>query len=329
MRHEAMLWKSLKDGQVECGLCAHRCGIAKDRYGVCGMRQNIEGELFTYAYGEIVAGHVDPIEKKPFYHFLPDSYTYSIATAGCNFKCKFCQNSTISQQSAKKTGASGHALSPADAVAEAIRNDCMSIAYTYTEPTVFFEYAYDISKIARSKGLSNVFVTNGYMTPEAIDTISPYLDAANVDLKFFDDNSYRDICGGRLQPVLDSIRKLKESGIWVEVTTLVIPGLNDSEEELNKIASFLADLDTGIPWHISRFHPDYEMNTVKPTPVETMITAKRIGESMGLKYVYLGNIYPSGDTICSGCKSVVVKTPDFLEMGKCSKCGTVVEGVWR
>ena len=329
MRHEAMLWKSLKDGQVECGLCAHRCGIAEDRYGVCGMRQNIKGELFTYAYGEIVAGHVDPIEKKPFYHFLPESYAYSIATAGCNFKCKFCQNSTISQQSAKKSGSNGHALSPSDVVAEAIRNDCMSIAYTYTEPTVFFEYAYDISKIARGKGLANVFVTNGYMTPEAIDAISPYLNAANVDLKFFDDNSYRDICAGSLQPVLDSIRKLKESGIWVEVTTLVIPELNDSEEELNKMASFLADLDTGIPWHISRFHPDYEMNTVKPTPVETMITAKRIGERVGLKYVYLGNIYPSGDTICSGCKSVVVKTPDFLEMGKCPKCGTVVEGVWR
>jgi len=293
------------------------------------MRQNIKGELFTYAYGEIIAGHVDPIEKKPFYHFLPGSYAYSIATIGCNFKCEFCQNWTISQRSVKNAGPSGHNLSPTDVVAEAIKKDCMSIAYTYTEPTIFFEYAYDISKIAKGKGLSNAFVTNGYMTPEAIDMISPYLDAANVDLKFFKESSYREICGGSLQPVLDSIRNLKESGVWVEITTLLIPGINDSEKELRKITSFIADLDEGIPWHISRFHPDHKMNTVKPTPVETMMAAKQMGDDAGLKYVYLGNVYPSGDTICPGCKTVVDKTPDFIEISKCLKCGTLIKGAWR
>jgi len=221
MIKKACFWKQGENGFVVCEMCEHKCKIACLDFGKCGVRQNLDGELFTHAYGEIIAGHVDPIEKKPFYHFLPGSHSYSIATIGCNFKCEFCQNWTISQQSVKNAGASGHTLSPAEVVSEAIKNDCMSIAYTYTEPTVFFEYALDISKIARGKGLSNAFVTNGYMSPEAIKMISPYLDAANVDLKFFNDSSYRKICGGSLQPVLDSIKNLRKHDIWIEVTTLI------------------------------------------------------------------------------------------------------------
>jgi len=293
------------------------------------MRQNVDGELCTFAYGEIVAGNVDPIEKKPFYHFLPGSYAYSIATAGCNFTCGFCQNWAISQRSEKNQKIPGRSFTPSGIVAEAIKSDCMSIAYTYTEPTIFFEYAYDIARIAKKKGLSNVFVTNGYMTEEATNMILPHLDASNVDLKFFSDKSYRSVCRGSLQPVLDHIRMLKEAGVWVEVTTLIVPGMNDSKAELKGIAGFLAGLDVNIPWHLSRFHPDHRITYIAPTPVETMLLGKEIGLEEGLRYVYLGNVQPSGDTVCPGCRTKVVRTPDFLETGRCLMCGSEIAGVWK
>ncbi len=337
MRMKAMLWEKLEDGRIHCFLCAHHCKIAADGFGFCGMRQNTGGELFTYAYGKVIASHVDPIEKKPLYHFLPGSYAYSIATIGCNFRCPFCQNWEISQLSVRDDGMEGNELTPGDVVREAMRNDCRSISYTYTEPTIFFEYAYDTARIAREHGLYNSFVTNGYMTKEAIEKISPYLDAANVDLKFFKDESYRKICKGTLQPVLDSIRNMKEAGIWVEVTTLIVPGENDSEEELRGIAGFLASIGNEIPWHISRFHPDYKYTDSSPTPVDTMERAMEIGREEGLKHIYLGNILTGGETFCPGCGKALIErggytavvSGDLTEDGKCRKCGTNIEGVWH
>jgi pyruvate formate lyase activating enzyme len=300
------------------------------------MRKNEGGELFTYAYGNVIASNIDPIEKKPLYHFLPGTYSYSIATIGCNFHCPFCQNWTISQTSQRNGGAEGYELKPEEVVREALKNDCRSISYTYTEPTIFFEYAYDTAKIAKEKGLYNNFVTNGYMTKEAIDRIRPYLDAANVDLKFFKDESYREICKGSLRPVLDSIRNLKEAGIWVEVTTLVIPGQNDSDEELKDIAEFLAGVDRDIPWHISRFHPDFKYTDNEPTPLGTIEKAAKIGKEAGIKFIYLGNVPTRGETVCPDCGTLLIERSGFsaavsggFSEGKCPECGALIKGVWK
>ncbi len=337
MRAKAMLWKKLENGSVLCSLCAHGCQIKEKEFGFCGMRQNDGGELFTFAYGNLIASRVDPIEKKPLYHFLPGSFAYSIATPGCNFRCVFCQNWNISQVSAKDKGIEGPNIPPEGTVEAALRNRCGSISYTYTEPTIFFEYAYDTSRIAKSRGLYNTFVTNGYMTGEAIDAIAPYLDGANIDLKFFSDESYEKMCGGKLQPVLDSIRKMKSCGIWIEITTLIIPGKNDSEKEVRDIARFIAETGTEIPWHISRFHPDYQFLDATATPLATMSRAREIGIEEGLKYVYLGNVLTGGETLCPRCNDILIRREGFtstvsdylIKDGKCGECNTTIEGVWK
>ncbi|MBD3427297.1 MAG: AmmeMemoRadiSam system radical SAM enzyme [Candidatus Omnitrophica bacterium] len=337
MRRKAVLWEKTGQGKIHCFLCAHNCQIGEDDYGFCGMRQNIGGELFTYAYGSVIANHVDPIEKKPLYHFLPGTYAYSIATIGCNFRCTFCQNWTISQMSKKDGDLEGLEMKPEQVVKEALDNDCKSISYTYTEPTIFFEYALDTAKLAKKKGLHNNFVTNGYMTKQAVETIKPYLDAANVDLKFFNDDIYRRMCSARLQPVLDTIKNLYEAGIWVEVTTLVVPGQNDSEEELRNIARFISDTSRDIPWHISRFHPDYKYSESPATPLETMEEAKKIGEEEGLNYIYLGNVHTRAETVCPQCGASLIDragftakiSEDFTSSASCRKCGTKIAGVWK
>ncbi|MFA5068614.1 MAG: AmmeMemoRadiSam system radical SAM enzyme [Candidatus Omnitrophota bacterium] len=288
MKHQAMFFKKYNN-YVQCYLCAHNCRIIPGGFGICKVRKNIDGELFTFAYGMAAAAHVDPIEKKPLYHFLPKTKTFSIAAAGCNFRCRFCQNWQISQQTAENGGTSSR-LMPDDIVQAAIRSGCASISYTYTEPTVFFEYSYDTARLARQKGLRNVYVTNGYMGKEALDTIGPYLDAANIDLKSFNDGFYRDICKGRLKPVLKTIERMWSKGIWIEITTLLIAGENDSSGELRDIARFIADIDKNIPWHISRFHPDHKMLNADITPMALMEKAGEIGAGAGLKNVYLGNI---------------------------------------
>jgi pyruvate formate lyase activating enzyme len=291
MKREAMLYEKQKDNSVQCILCAHRCRISDGKFGICGVRENNAGVLYTHVYGNPITMHVDPIEKKPLYHFLPGTRAYSIATIGCNFKCGFCQNWQISQVNAKAidTGAE-ETVTAADVAAQAKRTNCKSIAYTYTEPTIFFEYAYDCSKKAVQHSLKNVFVTNGFMTKEALDTIKPYLHAANVDLKSFSDDYYKKVCKGRLQPVLDGIRLMKEYGIWLEVTTLLVPEENDSEEEITAIADFIAETGTDIPWHISRFFPTYEYNNHRPTSVDTMRAAEDIGKKKGIKNIHLGNV---------------------------------------
>ena len=290
MIKEAMLYEKLDTGNVVCKLCSHRCKIAPGKFGICGVRKNKEGVLYTHVYGEVIASHVDPIEKKPLYHFLPGSFSYSIATRGCNLKCSFCQNWQISQASKTKDGITGYELSPEEVVREAKKNNCKSISYTYTEPTIFFEYAYDCARLAKKEGIYNVFVTNGYMTEEALEIIKPYLDAANIDLKSFREDFYKEMCQGHLEPVLNSIRTMKRLGIWVEITTLVVTGKNDRDEEFKAIAEFIRSVDTQIPWHISRFHPDFKYLESYPTPIETLRKAKKIGEKAGLKHIHLGNV---------------------------------------
>ena len=321
MKKEAMLYERLEDGRVRCFLCAHECKIADSKAGVCGVRENVEGTLYTLVYARTIAANVDPIEKKPLYHFLPGSTSFSIATIGCNFRCGFCQNWQISQvQRDEDVTLAGRELMPEDVVKRAEESGCLSISYTYTEPTIFFEYAYDCARLAKESGLYNVFVTNGFMTSEALDTIRPYLDAANVDLKSFSEDYYKRNCKARLQPVLDSIAYMKRIGIWVEVTTLVVPGENDSDEELTQIARFIAGLDRDIPWHISRFRPDYEFGDRDATPIETLRGAKEIGEAEGLRYVYLGNVLK---------RAYMGVEKSRVRDGGCPSCGAPIAGVWR
>jgi len=336
MPHEALLYEKEDNHYVRCGLCANRCRIAPGARGICGVRENQEGTLVSLVYGTIVAEHVDPIEKKPLFHVLPGSRTYSIATVGCNFRCTFCQNADISQLPRTKGEIVGRTTTPAQIVERALQTESKSISYTYTEPTIFFEFALDAAKIAVEKNIKNIFVTNGFMTPEMVKMISPYLHAANVDLKSFRDDFYVRQCGGRLQPVLDSLRTMKELGIWVETTTLLIPGLNDSEEELKDIASFIASLGRETPWHVSRFHPQYLMTDRPATPSLSIHRAVETGKSVGLKYVYSGNL--PGDngenTYCSGCGKLLIGRYGFsierydLRDAVCPYCGTPLEGIF-
>jgi pyruvate formate lyase activating enzyme len=331
----ASFYQSLKDKNVHCYLCNHHCRIAEAELGFCGMRENRHGVLYTHAYGEVVAAHVDPIEKKPLFHVLPGSTAFSVATAGCNFHCGFCQNWQISQLThATSSSAAATKMLPDEIVAKAKEAGCGSIAYTYTEPTIFFEYAAETAQLARAAGLLNVFVTNGYMSAEALAAAAPWLDACNVDLKSFNEDFYARLCQARLKPVLDSIRQMKELGIWVEITTLIIPGSNDTEEELTGIARFIASVDRAIPWHISRFHPDHQFSEAAPTPLAILEKARAIGICEGLRHVYVGNVAGEEDTICAHCNKAVIRRQGFiikenaLKGGRCPCCGKDVAGIF-
>jgi len=292
--HEALLYKKLDGKEVKCNLCNQGCIINNRKRGICGVRENRDGILYTLVYGKAIAENIDPIEKKPFYHFLPGTYSLSIATVGCNFRCLHCQNADISQISKKRpedVEILGKDLSPQEVVKHALDNNCPSISYTYTEPTIFLEYALDCMKLARKKGLKNTWVSNGYMTKEALDLIAPYLDAINVDLKTFTEEFYQEVCGARLKPVLENLIDIKKRGIHLEITTLIIPGKNDSEKELKQIADFIKKkVGADTPWHVSRFFPYYKMEDVPSTPVEKVQRAVEIGKEVGLKYVYAGNV---------------------------------------
>ncbi len=333
---EAMLYEKLPDNSVRCNLCAHHCLIADGRKGICQVRENRNGKLRTLVYGRTISQNIDPIEKKPLFHFYPGSTAYSIATPGCNFRCAWCQNWEISQMPKEQHLISGYETTPAEIAAAAQRWGCRSIAYTYTEPTIFFEYAYDTARLARAAGLANIFVTNGYMTAEMLKTIAPYLDAANVDLKAFRDQTYRKYVGARLQPVLDSLKGIEQLGIWLEVTTLVIPGINDEPEELQDAAQFIVrELGAETPWHISRFFPDYKLRDVPPTPQKSLERAWEIGKSAGLRYVYLGNVpgEEKQNTYCPDCGTLLIRRNIFgvvanhIRSGCCPNCGCAVAGV--
>jgi pyruvate formate lyase activating enzyme len=333
---EAMFYEKLDDKLVNCNLCSHRCRkIADSKRGICGVRENRDGKLYSLVYGKAVARSVDPIEKKPLFNFLPGSKSYSIATVGCNFRCDNCQNYDISQLPKERNMIVGQDVSPEEIVSAAKRSNCASIAYTYNEPTIFFEYAYDIAKLAKKEELKNVFVTNGYITEEALREIAPYLDAANIDLKSFSDDFYRKRCGARLQPVLDSIRLYKSLGIWIELTTLIIPTLNDSEDELQKVAEFIKEVGKDIPWHITQFYPTYKLIDLPRTPVATLRRAREIGLEAGLRYVYEGNVpgETGENTYCPKCGKVLIRRFGYqiqenkIKNSKCTYCGEKIDGV--
>jgi len=328
---EALLYQKLKNNTARCNLCSHRCLIAPGKRGICFVRENQNGVLYSLVYGLAIAANVDPIEKKPLFHFLPGTKSFSIASAGCNFRCEFCQNWDISQITKRPEGKIiGEELPPEKVVKQALKSGCKSIAYTYTEPTIFFEYAQDTARLAKKEGLANVFVTNGYQTPETIKKMKGIIDAANIDLKSFSEEFYQKICGARLTPVLEAIKLMHKAGIWIEITTLVVPKQNDSEKELTQIAKFIASVDRNIPWHISRFHPDYKMTNSYPTPLETLENAFQIGKNAGLKYVYLGNVITETgeNTFCPKCGALAIRRAGYLtevlgvdKEGNCSNCG--------
>ena len=332
---EARLYNKGERGSVECVLCAHRCRINDGKRGICGVRVNEAGVLYSAVYGKIIAEHLDPIEKKPLFHFQPGSTSYSIATVGCNFKCLHCQNSDISQMPRTYKKVVGEDATSEEVVSEAFESGASSISYTYTEPTVFFEFARDCMVLSRQKALKNVFVTNGYMTGECLDELSGLLDAANVDVKSFSEQFYKKVCGASLAPVLDSIVKMRSMGIWVEVTTLAIPGYNDGDDEFGQIAKWLVSVDPAMPWHISAFHPTYKLLDAPSTPVQTLERAMKIGYDAGLKYVYTGNIPGNAgeSTMCPSCKKMLIERTGFavksnaIVDSNCPYCGIRIEGV--
>jgi pyruvate formate lyase activating enzyme len=331
---EAMLYERLPDNQVRCCLCAHRCLIDTDKLGVCQVRENRRGTLYTQVYGPVIARHVDPIEKKPLFHFFPGSLAYSIAAPGCNFRCHWCQNSELSQAPRQKGFILGRHCAPQKIVDDARTSACQSVAYTYTEPTIFGEYALDVARLADGRGMHNVLVTNGYMTAEMLEVFHPYLDAANVDLKAFRDATYRKYVGGRLQPVLDNLKWMRQRGLWVEVTMLIIPGLNDDPAELRDTATFIVEeLGPQTPWHVNRFHPAHRMSNTSPTPIGTLTGARQIGREAGLRYVYVGNVPEEANTYCHACgqmlvrRAIQVAEDRITRHGQCPSCGTPVAGI--
>lgn len=336
MVREALLYDREARAQVRCRLCAHRCRIPPGGRGRCGVRENRDGALQTLVYGTLVAENVDPIEKKPLFHLLPGSRTFSIAAPGCNFRCDFCQNHEISQPPAQGGPIVGRERTPAQVVEAALASGARSIAYTYTEPAVAIEFAFATAGLAREQGLKNLFVTNGYLSGEALEMIAPRIDAANVDLKAFQEAFYRRHCGASLAPVLECLRRMKALGIWVEVTTLLIPDLNDSDGELGQIAAFIASLGAETPWHVTRFHPCGGRLQAPPTPVATLARAVRIGRAAGLKFVYSGNLREAAqeNTHCSRCNRLLVGRRGFaverltLAGSACPGCGETLEGIF-
>lgn len=333
---EAMFYEKLEEKKVRCFLCAHHCLIKDGKRGICAVRENRDGTLYSLVYGKVIAMNIDPIEKKPLFHFQPGSTSFSISTIGCNFKCDHCQNFEISQYPKAHDDIIGKDATPGSIVEVAEKNGCSSISYTYTEPTIFFEFAYDCARLAHEKGIKNVFVSNGYTSPEATRTIAPYLDGNNIDLKG-DDEFYKKLCKTRLEPVKETIRLMKELGVWVEVTTLIIPDYNDSEGQLRDIAEFIKSVAPSIPWHVSQFYPTYKLTDKPRTPLETLRKAREIGFKTGLKYVYEGNVPGKGgeNTYCPQCSELLIKRFGFsilenrIKDGTCSKCGHHIEGVWK
>jgi len=333
---EAYLYKKLKDNTVRCDLCNHRCVIADGEKGKCAVRKNHKGTLTSLVYDKVISLNIDPIEKKPLFHFLPGTKSLSLATPGCNFKCFFCQNWQISQMPCDYEIIDGRKIPPETIVSEAIAGGCKSISYTYTEPTVYFELAYDTAKLAHGKNIKNVFVTNGFMTGDCIEMIGPYLDAANIDLKIFSVDFYREKIGGRIKPVMDNIKHMHKLGVWIEITTLLIPGLNDSDKELEGIAGFLSGISNAIPWHISAYYPNYK-SVIEPTGINSIVRACSIGKNAGLKYVYGGNTGSNclENTICPECGKTVLQRSSFyvsgskIINGRCGYCSKEIDGVFE
>lgn len=357
--HEARFYQPLPDGKVLCTLCPHDCHIADGARGACAVRYNHGGKLYTLVYDKLVAREINPIEKKPLFHVYPGSFAYSIATVGCNLRCSFCQNWYISQwardhlpRHLDQAGqgepdticpqladlgrhVSGERVTPQQIVDAALESGCRSISYTFTEPTIFYELAYDTALLAKQRGLSNNFVSNGFISEAPLRELATVLDAINVDLKFFNEESYRHISRARLQPILDAIRLYHELGVWVEVTTLVIPGVNDSDDELRGIAAFVRSVSEAIPWHVTGFYPAYRMQDRPATDSDTLRRARDIGLAAGLRYVYEGNVPGEGgeNTYCYRCKALLIERYGFavrdnrIRDGACPDCGAPIDGL--
>lgn len=331
---EALLYKKLNNNDVKCLVCHHQCLISQGQRGLCGVRENQRGKLYSLVYNKIIAFHLDPIEKKPLFHFLPNTYSLSVATMGCNFFCLHCQNYDISQGLRKNKKIMGEKISPKKTVSLALQYKVPSISYTYTEPTIFLEYALETMKLAKKQGLKNVWVSNGYFSSQTLKLITPYLDAINIDLKFFDSNFYQKICGGKLKPILNNLKLLKKSKIWLEITTLLIPGYTDKNKQLEEIALFIKkELGEDVPWHISAFYPVYKMNNISPTPLRLIERAVDIGQKTGLKYVYAGNLNINEDTFCPQCQKKVIERKNYnikihLKNDFCSQCGNKIPGIF-
>ncbi|MBN2288330.1 MAG: AmmeMemoRadiSam system radical SAM enzyme [Candidatus Glassbacteria bacterium] len=335
--HEASYYTREDTGTAACSLCPHHCRIAPGQRGICRVRENRDGKLVSLVYGQPAAAHVDPIEKKPLFHFLPGSSAFSVSTVGCNLSCPFCQNHTLSVVERGVPFISTREVPAEEVVRQAEASGCRSLCFTYSEPTVFFEYMLEMARLAKERGLRTNMVSNGYIEKEPLEELAPFMDAANVDLKAFSEKTYREVLGGRLEPVLETIRRMKELGIWLEVTTLVVPEMNDSEQELAAIAGFLAEVGTGIPWHVSRFHPCHQWTHLPPTPLKTLKLALECGKKAGLKYIYTGNVpgEPSESTCCPGCGRIVIERWGFsvrsVHLGpgaSCNFCGAAVDGVF-
>jgi pyruvate formate lyase activating enzyme len=334
--HKARLWKPARDGKVACHLCSHACVIADGELGKCGVRVNSGGELHTKVYDRIAALNLDPIEKKPLYHYKPGTTSFSIGTAGCNMACTFCQNAGLSQSPKAGGMVQGQLAKPEEIVDAAVRSGAASISYTYSEPTIFFELVQDTSKLALEKGLANVMVSNGFMTGKCLEELDGLIQAANIDLKAFTDTFYEEQCDARLKPVLSNLKQVKEMGWWLEVTTLVIPGLNDSASELAEIAGFIAgELGRDTPWHISRFQPTHRLTDRGPTPVSALETAHDKGREAGLHYIYVGNVpgHARNSTYCPECEACCIERSGFAVHGRnmqgraCAACGTQIAGL--
>ena len=332
----AVLWELQEAQKVRCFLCNWRCEIADGEMGRCRVRKNIGGVLYSLNYDKLCAANADPIEKKPLFHFQPGSKSFSIATPGCNFQCVFCQNWQISQTPYDRNELEGSEYSPEKIVEAAIQSGCKSIAYTYTEPTIFMELCGETAKLAKQKGLSNIFVSNGFMTPEAIDFAKPWLDGINIDLKAFTEDYYRDLCKAKLQPVLDTICHIaKNTDLWMEITTLVIPGQNDSDDELQSIAEFIAkETSVDTPWHVSRFYPQYKMDDASPTDPASLERAIDIGKEAGLRYIYAGNLpgARAESTYCYNCGALLIERTGYqiqqnlISDYRCRQCGAEIAG---
>ncbi|MBW2992121.1 AmmeMemoRadiSam system radical SAM enzyme [Candidatus Woesearchaeota archaeon] len=330
---EVMFYEK-KNSTAQCRICPHNCVIAKDHRGFCGVRENQNGKLYLLVYGHPVSVCIDPIEKKPLFHFLPGTDIYSIGTVGCNLRCKHCQNWQISQEK----DIFGEKLTPEEVVENALKENCSGIAYTYTEPTIFYEYVYDTARLARKKGLKNIMVTNGYINQEPLKKLYPYIDGANVDLKGFTEKFYREITASSLAPVLESLKTIKKmKNVWLEVTNLIIPTLNDNMKTIKEMCIWIKDnLGDTTPLHFSRFFPFYKLEHLPPTPEETLIKARDIALKTGLKFVYIGNILieDTENTYCPKCKELLIERKGFmitqnnLKEGKCS-CGEQIPGVWK
>ena len=334
-----LLYKKIGNKTIRCLACHHNCVIPQNKTGICGVRKNTDGELDLLVYGKSPCYNIDPVEKKPLFHFLPGSYVFSFGTFGCNFGCLFCQNYDISQYSKENKENIkywGEDLSPQQIIDFCLSNNIKVIAYTYNEPTIFVEYALDVMKLAKKNNIKNIFVSNGFMSDETIELIKNYLDAINIDLKSFSDDFYRKICFANIEPVKTNIKTFYDLHIWQEITTLIISGLNDSDVELKNIASFIYNISSDIPWHISAFYPAYKMIDRSSTSIDILQKAYTIGKKVGLKYIYIGNVSNNyEDTICPNCKNILVRRQGFfvkensIVNNKCPKCQTLIAGIWN